>query len=1144
MPSSHPLEATLFGSARASAHFALHCLEPFGDHLRACSSFVTPRGEIMHWHDFGDLEGPGWAANTVGGAHLLYRWGAYTADPNAQASALALLDHVLQDGFIDRDSGFIWPYYEIAQARFCLNYVHRDDWLCPGSLARIGVQLLEFADDLGGDPRAGAMRGAATALARWLRSHVPTLANGWVPRRITLAGEAYPLTPDGRPDPIFDHSADGLFLLDLWSALAERGLAGYRAEAIALAEAFMVAGGHWGSLNHDTYDDHENVAYAVAFRALRRGARVLGTPDWRDWAYARALPRLAHHRMDRDQNGVATTGLLWMEESWNTAYLWENAEVALAYLEAWADTAEAGYRDAALAILQAIARHHHGDLGFLTEGVDWDNHVSRRHHVREALYGDICYTEPLLNNLHLLAPTLYYFDRISYLPPPEIDDRAAIAFSREMSAAALPALPGWDGVKYLLRLYYPAFETEQRLQQAMRFIEASGVDGVLLFEASYDMDPALLTLDVLRERFARICEVVAHLRPLVAGGIHVNVMITLGHVDAGCARPERFPFQFQVDEQGNISRSSVCPLDPSFLEYAAALYGMAAECGADVIWVDDDVRLWGHDVAGLTCFCPLHLAAMGAQTGREWTRDALVAALRSEARREAGSSGSAVRAAWLAVQEEAMLGLARTVERAVHALAPRARIGLMTVGTEYHAMEGRHTDRLLRTLAPVRPTRPLIRPGSGFWNDWTPGAVLDKVQGCARQISFLGADVQAVAEVENHPYTPYGKSARVLALELALNVLAGMPDLSLNLLSGMAGNGPLEPEGADLAACLARWRPFLDALARERAKRLPRGVGVAAAEDYARHARPRSLRPAPAGAGMAREWLEPRPWEAMLARLGLPVGRPDQAPHLIAGDVARALSPAELAQYLNDGAVLDPLAAEALLDTEWAERLGLRAVRPVGDAVNELLTGDSLNGGRPGHLLPAYNHIPPDQLYTYECDEPRVLSRWINVDGVDLGPASLAIERLLPTPRGPATLRVGLLPYAIHSPAVVLLNVAHCEQWAGLLAWVCRGELPCRVVPSSGVNLYPLAFTDPDDGTWLLAVANLSADDAEAAELETAGLGPGDPGPCGMAGTGWLAERLDAAGRWRGAIGPTGGRMAVKVGAFSLAAYRLYPASR
>ena len=57
-------------------------------------------------------------------------------------------------------------------------------------------------------------------------------------------------------------------------------------------------------------------------------------------------------------------------------------------------------------ILLAIAKHHHGEYGFLTEGVDWNNHVGAEHHFNGAEFGDIKYTEPLLNNLHIVEPTL------------------------------------------------------------------------------------------------------------------------------------------------------------------------------------------------------------------------------------------------------------------------------------------------------------------------------------------------------------------------------------------------------------------------------------------------------------------------------------------------------------------------------------------------------------------------------------------------------------------------------------------------------------------------------------------------------------------------------------------------------------------
>ncbi len=425
----------LFASAHASVHFALVCLEPNGPYLRAKSSFVDPDGAVMHWHDFGDLEGPGWAANAVGGAHLLYRWGVYVGDNAIQAQALSLLDHILHDGFVLPD-GFIWPYWELAQGRFCLNYKHNNDWLCPGSLAKVGVQLLDFADDLDlmfDEDRAKTARAAAHGLGAWLMAHMPLLESGWIPRRITQSGAPYPHTPEGGDDPMFDHSADGLFMLALCARL---GTPQARDMARRLGDVFVDAGGLWGSINHDTYDDHENVAYAVAFRELRRIAASLGRSPWRGFVYDVALPAMQRFRMLRDAHEVVTRGLFWMEESWDTAYLWENAEVAQAHLEAWLERGDSSARDVALATLSAIAHHHYGAQGFLTEGVDWNNHVGQEHHIGGACYAAIRYTEPLLNNLHFVMPTLTYFKALGYQPPASLlDPTASIHAMIELSAA-------------------------------------------------------------------------------------------------------------------------------------------------------------------------------------------------------------------------------------------------------------------------------------------------------------------------------------------------------------------------------------------------------------------------------------------------------------------------------------------------------------------------------------------------------------------------------------------------------------------------------------------------------------------------------------------------------------------------------------
>ena len=397
---------TILDSARDSVRFAVdRTLVPHKQYLCCKSTFVDKSGNVMAWHDFGNLEGPGWAANAVGGAYEIYLFARHIRDPCLPDKAISLLDHVLEDGFIDYKTGFIFSYRDTATSSFCLNYKHNNDWFCPGSTAKVAFQLLIFSDILEGE-RKDKMRRAATKTAEWIDANVKPAANGWYPRRCKPTGEHYPKSPDGGNDPLFAKSADGLFIIQLFTALTQRGLADYTGGIREKIKVFIQQGGIFGSINHDTYDEHENVAYAVAFRVLRQAANLLNDENIRRFAYDKCLAGLEQFKMTEDRNGCATKGLLFMEKSWDTAYLWENAEAALAYLEAYIDTGNKSYLIDGLTILRAIAKHHHRDTGFLTEGVDWNNHVGKQHHFSEAEYGDIKYTEPLLNNLHIVEPTV------------------------------------------------------------------------------------------------------------------------------------------------------------------------------------------------------------------------------------------------------------------------------------------------------------------------------------------------------------------------------------------------------------------------------------------------------------------------------------------------------------------------------------------------------------------------------------------------------------------------------------------------------------------------------------------------------------------------------------------------------------------
>jgi len=397
---------TLLDSARDSIRFTTeYTLVKYKGHLACKSSFVDKDGNIMGWHDFGNLEGPGWAANAAGGAYELYAFALYEKNEVLRKKALSLLDHVLEDGFIDHDTGFITGYRETNTNRFCLNYQHKNNWFCPGSMARIAYQLLLFSDILG-EPHQSKTRQVAIKTAQWIDEHVKSTSNGWYPRRCKPSGEHFPQNAYGDGDKLFETSADGLFIVQLQTALTERGLADYQQKVREKVDVVMRRGGIFGSINHDTYDEHESVAYAVAFRTLRAAARLLDDDKLRQFAYDKCLAGLDQFKMAEDRNGVQTQGLLYMEKSWDTAYLWENAEAASAFFEAYKDTKKDQYKRDGLTILRAIAKHHQPGTGFLTEGVDWNNHVGEQHHFGGLKYGDIRYTEPLLNNQHIVEPTL------------------------------------------------------------------------------------------------------------------------------------------------------------------------------------------------------------------------------------------------------------------------------------------------------------------------------------------------------------------------------------------------------------------------------------------------------------------------------------------------------------------------------------------------------------------------------------------------------------------------------------------------------------------------------------------------------------------------------------------------------------------
>lgn len=412
---------TILDSAIASLRFAAKVCDDPGDGTLRCQSMdAIPDGTLVPFRER-MIDGVGYCTDTVFAANQIIRFGRLLQSDGAVRFGERLAEHCFKGGFFDDPNLPVKLYYIIDDGRFLDNLEGHDTYIEAGHMARVGHQLLMLSDVVGPE-LADRARDAGARIAAWATT-LERCENGWFPRRSTPDGKVFRHAADafgpvglGAPlplDPIYDRSGSGVLILQLLVEAHARGLADYTDAIDQTVQAFITAGGHFGSTNSDTEDLHENVTYAMAFQALRSAGRTFERDDWTEFAYQACLEPLARFELVEDLNGLETKGLLFMEDSWNSACTWEIAEAAEAYLQAFADHGRRPDLHKALTMLRGLAKHHHGPHGFLTEAVDWDGHSVVTRHMDGRRYSDIVTTHPFLNNLHVLEPTVTFLEQFA-----------------------------------------------------------------------------------------------------------------------------------------------------------------------------------------------------------------------------------------------------------------------------------------------------------------------------------------------------------------------------------------------------------------------------------------------------------------------------------------------------------------------------------------------------------------------------------------------------------------------------------------------------------------------------------------------------------------------------------------------------------
>ena len=165
------------------------------------------------------------------------------------------------------------------------------------------------------------------------------------------------------------------------------------------------------------------------------------------------------------------------------------------------------------------------------------------------------------------------------------------------------------------------------------------------------------------------------------------------------------PFRRLVGFFGTVLDDTFCLSDPQYQNAVAEYIAEMGNCGADIIQLDDDLRL-GHRNDDIGCVCDYHMAEFARRTGREWSREELYEAVYSGAPNE-------TRQAWFALMRDMFYDFARVLRARLDTVSEDIRLGFCSGPMSYDP-DCTDAAELARIFA--GKTRPFLRGmGAPYW---------------------------------------------------------------------------------------------------------------------------------------------------------------------------------------------------------------------------------------------------------------------------------------------------------------------------------------------------------------------------------------------------------------------------------------------
>ncbi|MDD3545103.1 MAG: hypothetical protein PHG96_07055 [Kiritimatiellae bacterium] len=575
---------------------------------------------------------------------------------------------------------------------------------------------------------------------------------------------------------------------------------------------------------------------------------------------------------------------------------------------------------------------------------------------------------------------------------------------------------------------------------------------------------------------------------LAAVGVNysLNPNVTQGHGDRGRHIDRLHPdWPMITGADGTHATDCACNSSPGWRAYFRRQWTIYAETRPAVIWIEDDVRTFGHGPVGQGCFCTEHIRRFNEKYGTAYSREEIYA------RVMAPGAPDPLRGQWIGLLGEITAEMVQLAEETVHAVSPETVIGLMSSGPGSHATEGRDWQLLHRKMSgpegrPVASRPPL----SNYRENHLSGMIYTADQCRLTRRAFDGLPTLEEGEIENYPYTGYTKSNTFLRLQNSTAIGSGCAALTLNLFDHC---GTPMAATEDILRTLNAEKDYLAALK----KRLQpvgrnRGIGLYYHPDSARF---KELGDSCNARGLNGETLNAA---ELLEMLGFAITFEPAPVTVLTGQDIRCAGSTEIERLLGSAVLVDATAFITLSEMGYGELLGGRLLESFQLNTTYPLAGEHFHcagfGGKAGQFFSLAIHRQTPRFAAIEADRDAVeITEFVDPDLKRLFGGCYAYTNRLGGRIVVLPLEFGGLGHGFADPGrkVMMLEI---------FRWLSRDRIPLYL--SGDRKVLPLRFDHPS--YTVCGLYNLSLDELADVTAELCIDRPVE-----------AVERLDPNGNWR-----------------------------